>query len=111
MGHQRLLSGQDGRHSGRAGGGARHRPGLPVPVTGAPYWPTAALRSPEDRLLAAVKAKPSTLVTVPTGVCVTSSVCVCVSLGVTVCVCVYLWVFVCVCVCVCECVCVIRPPL
>merc|ERR1711951_232001 len=89
MGHQRLLSGQDGRHSGRAGGGARHRPGLPVPVTGAPYWPTAALRSPEDRLLAAVKAKPSTLVTVPTGVCVTSSVCVYV----------------------CECVCVIRPPL
>lgn len=85
--HQRLLPRQDGCHSGRAGGRARHCPGLPVPVTVSPYWPTAALRSPEGLLLTALKKKP--ILPVPAAVCV-SPVCVCGC--VFVCVCVNVWV-------------------
>lgn len=90
--HQRLLPRQDERHSGRAGGGARHCPGLPVPVTTPPCWSRAAtaLGSPEGSLLAALKKKPSLLPTVQAAVCVSPP---------------------CVCQCQCVCVCVTRPLL
>lgn len=82
--YQRLFTGQDGRHSGRAGGGAGHRHGLPFSVTIAPCWPAEAPRSAADALLSALKSKPSTVLTVGA---------------------------VCVCVCMRECVCVTRPLL
>lgn len=60
--HQWLLPSQDGRHSGRAGGGARHCPGFPLPVTVTPRCPEFS--SPKGALLSALRFhhnKPSKL--------------------------------------------------
>lgn len=60
--HQWLLPSQDGRHSGRAGGGARHCPGFPLPVTVTRRCPEFS--SPKGALLSALRFhhnKPSKL--------------------------------------------------
>lgn len=84
--HQRLFTSQDGRHGGRAGGGAWHRHGLPVSVTIAPCWPAEAPWSAAGALLSALKSKPSTVLAVG-AVCLCECVCVCACVTACVCVC------------------------